>query len=47
MKKINELFKWPNEKPNVPQDAHGWFEVDNANVLDANESVVSPVITSP
>lgn len=25
MKKIDKLFKWPAEKPNVPTDDHGWF----------------------
>jgi hypothetical protein len=25
MKKIEELFNWPEEKPNIPVDDHGWF----------------------
>jgi hypothetical protein len=45
MKQINELFTWPNEKPNVPPDSHGWFDVGNAAVLSSilNENIKTVV----
>ena len=40
--KIETLFQWPQEKPNVPKDGHNWFDGGNVNILTSMVSILKP-----
>ena len=39
---MKELFKWPNEKPNVPKSNHHWCHETNTYVLQQMISHINP-----
>lgn len=41
-KMLEELFVWPNEKPNVVVDTHNWFGVENATGLGTIIKTINP-----
>lgn len=40
--KINKLFEWPSEKPNIIPSSHNWFSEDNAEVLRTLIKQINP-----
>jgi len=40
--KLEKLFTWPDEKPQVPPNLHNWFGGENAEVLGTLINHIKP-----